>query len=429
MSTSWSRTSAIAANKSELTNPWYPWLVCFSLWAVYAGCHLTIQGVGSISPFMKADMKLSATQVGLLPSFVSLGLCTTTIPAGWLVDRFGVSWAGLYGALACGIGMMALFFVSSFTAVLFVMFLGGLGNGFTIPATTNGIVEWFPAQRRGTAMSIKMTGLNFATLIAAATMPSLAKSHNWHVSFFLLGLIPIAAAIVIVSIYRTPPWLAPASTFPAKLGAEPTTLVLKAEPWQNLLKSRDIWLICFAGTWMAIVQFSTSTFLMLTLREVMLVPVVLAGFILSMLGIGGIIMKPLTGIISDIVLHGNRKTPYLFLTLVATVMSALIAIIPRGAPEWLLFLCALLLGFGTGAHAGLFNTYVAELAGRAHVGKLIGVTLLFQQLGIILGVPVFGLIVDHTHSYRWGWWYVASAGAIASLLTTFTREEQKRIKD
>jgi MFS family permease len=128
-------------------------------------------------------------------------------------------------------------------------------------------------------------------------------------------------------------------------------------------------------------------------------------------------------------MHGNRKIPYLCFVLEATLMTAIFAVLPRSTPKTLLFICALLIGFGTLSHAGLFNTYVAELAGRAHVGKLIGVSLIFQQLGVIFGVPLFGLIVDRTHSFRWGWWYVVSAGALASILTAFTREEKKRIKD
>src|SRR3546814_14468527 len=75
-----------------------------------------------------------------------------SLPAGWLVDRFGerriltaahVAMAGGIGLVAASDGAIAL--------VVGVVFCG-LGYALANPATARGVLAWFDANNRATAM-------------------------------------------------------------------------------------------------------------------------------------------------------------------------------------------------------------------------------------------------------------------------------------
>src|SRR4051812_32105086 len=80
--------------------------------ALYADCQRSGREVGPLSSFRETDLGFSAAKIGLLPAFVSPRLCVTSIPAGWLMDNFGVRWTASCGAFICGIGLISLFSVS-----------------------------------------------------------------------------------------------------------------------------------------------------------------------------------------------------------------------------------------------------------------------------------------------------------------------------
>src|SRR5207237_458663 len=71
---------------------------------------------------------------------------------------------------------------------------------------------------------------------------------------------------------------------------------------------------------------------------------------------------------------------------------------------------ALVAGVGAFGWVGLYFALVAEIGGARYAGLLTGVAVAFAWSGVLIGPPVFGLLVDRTGSYAWPWLALAVVG-------------------
>src|SRR3972149_5344948 len=160
--------------KATETAPAYRWVIIGVLWITYIVVFLHRLSIGPLGPFLKEDLGLTSAQVGSLMSAAAFGYMLVAIPAGWFTDRIGVRWMLVVGELVGGIFIMSMFLAPSYLGALFLMALAGFGSGFLMPATTKGVLIWFPLRERATVMGIKQTEGNVGGMITAATLPALA---------------------------------------------------------------------------------------------------------------------------------------------------------------------------------------------------------------------------------------------------------------
>jgi cyanate permease len=67
------------------------------------------------------------------------------------------------------------------------------------------------------------------------------------------------------------------------------------------------------------------------------------------------------------------------------------------------------------------------MAGRELSGIAAGFGLTMTSLGIIVGPPIFGLIVDSTGSYRLAWLFTAACIAVGTAIIALINEEKKKM--
>ena len=68
-------------------------------------------------------------------------------------------------------------------------------------------------------------------------------------------------------------------------------------------------------------------------------------------------------------------------------------------------------------------------AGRENAGLAVGYSNMIGLIGNIIGPPIFGLIIDATGSYSWGWWFL-TASALASVVGfAFVKEGSRKVKE
>ncbi len=86
-----------------------------------------------------------------------------------------------------------------------------------------------------------------------------------------------------------------------------------------------------------------------------------------------------------------------------------------GALDRGVYLVVALLGLAAVGWGGLFGTAAGEIGGRAASGQVAGLTAAAVNVGIVVGPPAFGAIVDSSGSYELAWlaMAVSSAAAIA----------------
>jgi MFS family permease len=89
---------------------------------------------------------------------------------------------------------------------------------------------------------------------------------------------------------------------------------------------------------------------------------------------------------------------------------------------------AVLLGLTIGSYAAIVQTMVVEAVPPDQAGTASGYYLFVISLGNMLGPLLFGMLVDLTGSYNFGWAFLAVMGSLATgvLIAGFCDQRQWR---
>ena len=155
---------------------------------------------------IKEDLGLSDTELGLL-SGTAFGIfyATLGIPIARLADVFSRKWV-ITAALSLWSAATAL----CGTATSFVTLLGyriavGVGEAGGSPPSHSLISDYFPAERRGTALGIFSLGVPLGILIGLMAGGWLDETLGWRAAFLVVGLPGLVLAVVVATTLREPP--------------------------------------------------------------------------------------------------------------------------------------------------------------------------------------------------------------------------------
>ena len=392
----------------------YRWLILVVLTMTQIGASVAALSFGPLAPFLQETLNMTRAQVGICTSSLYLGCILVAIPSGRLADRFGVRLVLLIGP-----AMMALFFlaISQTTShqMLWVMALfAGMGYGVINPSTTKAIISWFSARGRATAFGIKQSGVTAGAAIAAIMLPSLCLSLGMRNAIFIVGIVVMVLAILCYALNRDVPL--PTVVKDGKRD--------EGRGIRHVITNRNIILLSLANLLYSSLQLSVSTYLVLYLKEKLLISVVMAGTYLAtaQLCAGG--GRVVWGIISDHVFGGNRKIVLVIIGIITTVTTLAMAALTADTPKWLLWITVALIGLSVLGRHGVSIIFVAEMAGKELAGTASGVLATIAYMGIILGPPAFGHIVDTTGSYSMAWFIFGIASALATGILQLIRAQQ-----
>ena len=116
----------------------------FLLFAAHCVGTINIMGVMAFAPAIQRDLGLDTASFGLLVAAYYGAQPLVALPGGWLVDRIGVR-AALALSMA-GVSISAGFFAVSAggTMAASLLILAGIAYSLVNPATSVGVVTWFP---------------------------------------------------------------------------------------------------------------------------------------------------------------------------------------------------------------------------------------------------------------------------------------------
>ena len=256
-----------------------------------------ISSFGVLAPLIKSDLNLTSTQVGLFSSAIFIGASLCQIPVGLITDLVGVR-----RVLSLGIGLMGFFlvifsFAPSFTWSFLLLLLFGFAAG-VIPATANKcILDWFPVIGGGQLMGQKQTGANAGGILAGFLFPLMLLALSWRESFFLVGSVEMACAVMIYKLIRESPVKNQESKF----------------SWRKILKvvlHRNIIILgavnfCFMAS-----QFCFNGYLTLFLVKELDYSVTRAGYYFAICYLVGAPARMFWSILSDYCLGGEEKVSF-----------------------------------------------------------------------------------------------------------------------
>ncbi|MBK9170033.1 MAG: MFS transporter [Bryobacterales bacterium] len=110
------------------------------------------------------------------------------IPAGWVVDKYGVKWPYAVSFLAWSVISAATAWATSIPMLFTLRFLLGVGESVVTPASMRWIRFHFAEKERGLAVGLYMTGTKIGPAIGAPIAAWLILAYGWRAMFVILGL-------------------------------------------------------------------------------------------------------------------------------------------------------------------------------------------------------------------------------------------------
>ncbi len=154
---------------------------------------------------IKQDLGLSDTQLGLLTGFAfALFYATLGIPIARFADK-GNRRNLIALALTIWSGMTALSGVAQNFWHLLIARIGvGVGEAGCSPPAHSMIADYFPAEKRATALGIYSLGIPVGILFGFVAGGWLNEFFGWRVAFFVVGVPGILLAILVRLTLREP---------------------------------------------------------------------------------------------------------------------------------------------------------------------------------------------------------------------------------
>lgn len=370
-------------------------------------------GLPAIASFIRQDLALSLTQAGSFISAFYVGPILMSLPAGWLADRWGILRTMVAGEALITLGLVAAGWAGSFPVLIGLMMLAGVGYGLLNPTSTKAVIAWFPLTQRATAVGLKQTGLPLGGAVGAAVLPLIALGLGWRNALTLSAGGVALLTVATLFLYQDPADL-PRGT-PGAPGSS---------TW-SVLRNRDLWLVASATLVFAAMQTVWLSFLVLYLQDVVKLSVVSAAAYLAQAQVMGMVGRVLFGLLSDRTFGGRRLIVLFLAGTASAVCSLIMAGVAPGTSPWLLSTLAFTFGFVGIGWNGVQHTLIAELAGPRAAGTAVGFGLALSSLGVTLGPPIFGWVVERLGGYRIAWTSLAGAMAVSLVVLSFVREDRR----
>jgi len=180
-------------------------------------------------PEFKAHFALSDSQRGLLNSAFFWSYALLQVPAGWIVDRYGVKFPYAIGFVFWSVLAALTGFTNTLAQLFTLRLLLGAGESIVAPSSLRWIRMNVGEEQRGLAMGIYMAGTKIGPAAGAPIAAFLIDAYGWQSMFFVTGL----ACLI---------WLLPWMLL-VKNDKPVSAVEAKAAPFWPLFRMRSIWAI------------------------------------------------------------------------------------------------------------------------------------------------------------------------------------------
>jgi ACS family hexuronate transporter-like MFS transporter len=377
--------------------------------ALTTGAHacgsLAVLAVAPLAPFVLDALDLSRAQVGLLLPAVYLGGVVMSIPSGWLTERLGVRLLLALGQVVTAVAVVLASASHSLVALLVLLVIGGFGFSVLNPTTGKAVLEWFPPRQRGLAMGVKQAGLTLGGVASALALPPIAAAFGWRVALVAGAGTALVSAALVALLYRSPR---------GEGGGGPATAPRFAD-LTPFTRRPGVAVVFACGLALSIAQSSTLAYLVLFVRDTFGASPVASARVLAVAQVGGALARLGWGVASDRFFAGRRRPGLALDALVATAAFLAFAAGPR-LPDALAVPLAFVAGAAAFGWVGLYFALVAEIGGPRYAGLLTGVATVFAWGGVLVGPPLFGVLLEATDDYAWPWLALALVTLLVALV-------------
>ncbi|MDZ4801912.1 MAG: MFS transporter [Bryobacteraceae bacterium] len=139
-------------------------------------------------PEFRSHFQIADQERGSLLAAFFWSYALLQIPAGWIIDRFGVKKPFAIGFLVWSATSACTAFATSLQQLYFLRILLGVAEAVAPTASMRWIRFNYPDQQRGFATGIWMLGTKIGPAVGPPVAAALTAAFGWRQMFFFLGL-------------------------------------------------------------------------------------------------------------------------------------------------------------------------------------------------------------------------------------------------
>lgn len=252
---------------------------------------------------MAKEFQLSATSTGLILSAFFLGYALMQLPGGWLSDRFGARIVILASIFSFSIFTGLTGLAWSFGALIVIRFIFGIGEGSFFPAGGKLIADAIPEEKRSRAMSIFLSALTVAGVLAPILSTTMMVSFGWRWMFIVIGICGIIIGLL-NWYYLKPKKDTNQSSIPSNA---PNKIGSSKGSFKLLFKNQMIWALIIVSFSHGFISWGLSAWMPTYLVNERGLDLISLGVLAMIPAVTGIIFFLLAGQVVDKLKNGREK--------------------------------------------------------------------------------------------------------------------------
>lgn len=358
----------------------YRWFILLAILPIIISTEMMWLSLAPISTLAKSFYGVSSISIDLLSMSYMIMFILFSVPASWVVDRFGYRYSLIIGAVLTAVfGAVRAIFAGNFTIVLIAQFIIAIGQPFLLNISTKVPANWFPAYERSTAAGILTMAQYVGFAVPMLLAPILAENLGIPALLRIFAIIAVISAFISIVFTKEKPRVAPPGPTAPK---EDFSMASVRKLFMN--KSyRVVLVICF----ISIGIFNT----VLTLLEAILKPHGItsaqSGLVGAVFVIAGIIGAVVLPLISDKI---GVRIPF-FLGSILILIPVFLGF-TFGGSFILMAVIAGIAGFSIMGVAPILFQHGSEVAYPIQEGASLGTILLMGQISGVLIVYIFEVL-------------------------------------
>jgi ACS family D-galactonate transporter-like MFS transporter len=147
---------------------------------------------------------ISAVMFGFLSSAYNWPYMLLQIPAGLLLDRFGVRRVGVVSTFIWTLASFAAASSIGVVSLFAARFMLGIGEAPTFPGTAKATAYWFPNDERSLATATFDSMAKFSSALGIPLLGLVLLHFGWRANFALTGIVSVVYLALFFAFYRNP---------------------------------------------------------------------------------------------------------------------------------------------------------------------------------------------------------------------------------
>lgn len=355
----------------------YRWIVLVVYMFIIIMNQLMWINFAAITSLSKEYYRVDDISIGILSMSFMIVYIFVSIPASWIIDRFGIKTGIGIGAVLTGVFGIARALAGKDYTLLLIMQIGiAIGQPFLLNAITKTAALWFPVKERATASGLGTLAMYVGVLVSMLLTPYMVNVQGMAGMLMIYGIVSLVAAIIFLVFAKEKP-----PTPPCTAELEERSLVL--DGMKETIRNRHfIWL--FIVFFIGLGVFNSVTTWIEDIVKPRGFTAADAGLTGGLMIIGGILGALIMPYLSD----RFRKRKYFVLIALAGAVAGLGGI-TFATGYFLLMASSFVLGFFLLSAGPIGFQYGAELTYPVSEGTSNGLLLLAGQIsgiGFIFGM-------------------------------------------